>query len=83
MSSHPPIIHQAQVALQLLLLLFTLIFSSISIAGVSRGWALASKHDFHQFSPFSPPIELRIMLGWWNATSSLSAQGLPSFEVMD
>lgn len=63
-----------------MLLALAVVFAGVAACGHSQGWAMASRNDFHQY-PFAPPVELKIGLGWWKATSSVSMAGAPGFEV--
>lgn len=71
---------EASSAASMALLMLAVLFSCVAMGGFSQGWALAAKSDFHQY-PFSPPVELRISLGWWKATSSISMSGFPGFDM--
>lgn len=63
--------------------LVALVAAGGAISGFDRGWAFASQQDFKpDGAPLAPGIDLKVMLGWWNHTSSVNvADFLPKLHV--
>jgi hypothetical protein len=59
-----------------------LVGTAASIAGVSSGWATATKHaDDGGHSPWAPKLSIELSIGWWNSTTHVTAGFVPAAAV--